>query len=168
MDERLKNYVIFATPFIFVFLYLTVVYFPLKNSIEKLATKKEKIYRDFQEIEPKLREIKAFNKSFLEIEKKLKNGKRIDIVSFIKVKAQKFGVNVKDLKVSVSDEKDNVERKTVALSFYETPFKSVKKLIWKLENSPYYLKAVFFQVSDMDENGLVSGKVVFNFYEETR
>ena len=164
LDER-ERFVIFLGVPVFIFLlYVILVYFPLKSMTNSFVEKERKLQEKVEKIKPSLEELIVLKKELDPVLRRVDNGKTLNLTTYVKSQAEKAGMNLKNLKVSTGKGIEGIEVKMVSVDFGETPLNKVTSLIYNLERSSYYFRCTGIEISDMDENGLVSGKVTFNFY----
>jgi general secretion pathway protein M len=164
LDER-ERFVIFLGVPVFIFLlYVILVYFPIKSMTDTFIEKEEKLREKVEKIKPSLEELTILRKELDPVLRKIDNGNAINLTTYVKSQVEKSGVNLKNLKVSTGKGIEGIEVRTVSVDFGETPLNKVSSLIYNLERNSYYFRCTGIEISDMDENGLVSGKVTFNFY----
>ncbi|ADY73966.1 hypothetical protein Dester_1334 [Desulfurobacterium thermolithotrophum DSM 11699] len=164
LDERERLVVLLGVPLFLCLLYMTFIFFPLKSMTDQYEKKEERIKEKIERIEPTLKELVILRSKIEPILKKVEKGSSLDLTSYTKSLAEKENINLKDLKISSGKSMKRIEIRTISITFGETSLNKITSFIYKLESSPYYLRCIDVKISDLDENGLTSGKLIFYFY----
>ncbi len=157
-DKRERTIVSIGIPIVLVIIYIAVVYLPIKLASFNYQSKLKNLRESSQSLSNKLSRINTLQWEIALASSKLKN---TNVAKFISNEATNNGIKLKDVKVSPGISYDGIASRRVEVSFKETPLDSIALMIYKVENSKYCIKATDIEISDKDEDGLVSGRVVF-------
>jgi len=163
ISERERRIILIGLPLVLLALYAVAVFAPLIGARESYQKKRELLQEKFRQIEPKVGELLELKRELSPVLRKVERGKNLDVASYIKTVARMTGAEVKSVKVLPGKIQNGVEVSTVSVEFKEVPLNKITRLAFKLETGSYYFKSDSLQISDYDENGLVSGKITFLF-----
>ncbi|SMP14013.1 hypothetical protein SAMN06265339_1240 [Desulfurobacterium pacificum] len=164
LDERQRLLILIAVPFAAVLLLFFLIDYPIVSAKSSCENKQLAFKRKVEKVKKSILEYETLKNLLTPVEIKAKAASQVDPSVFLKRKFEKLGVKVKNVKVADSNSWDGFSKLTLTVSFAESPLNSVARAIFEAENSRYYVKDSSIEISDEDGNGLVSGKVSFNFY----
>lgn len=168
LDERGRFVFFVGVPVLIFLLYVIFIYFPIKSMTNHFLEKETAIQEQAKKMKPTLRELVTLRNQLSIVLWRASNGKRLDLTTYMKSQVEKAGVNLKNLKVSTGESSNGIEVKRISVYFGETPLNGVTSLIYNVERSSYCFRCTGIKISDMDEDGLVSGSVTFNFYRRVK
>lgn len=164
LDEKKRTLVVILAPLVLAVLVLILLGYPLfsmkNNCMERHVAFKEKLER----LKASVLDYEKLKQSLIPVETKVKRASNVEPSVFLKNEFQKRGIKVKSIKVVNSSTWNGFKKLTLTVSFSEAPLNKVARAIFELENSRYYIKDSAIDISDEDGDGLVSGKVSFEFY----
>jgi len=163
LDERDRLIVLLGIPVVLFLVFVTFVLSPISSLEKEYSKKLKKLQERVEKVEPRVREFLVLKREVEPALRRVRNGKTLNVADYVKRVAQKYSIEVKNVKVSVGRVQEGIEVKTVTVGFADVSLNKLGRFIKSLESSPYYFKSTSIEISDMDENGLVSGKVTFNF-----
>ncbi len=160
LDERERSVIVLGIPLLLIILYISIVFVPLKTLESSYRSKLELALKETREISEMVYKFESLKEKVGEVERKIPSAS-FNPSGYLEKKAKALGINVKRVKVSSGRSMFNVSSETVSLSFSESSIDSIAKLIRDVEIGGYPFKAVSLDVKDLDDNGLVSGRVDF-------
>jgi general secretion pathway protein M len=164
LSDRDRLIVLLGVPGALFLAFITFVLSPLSSLEKEYLRKSQRLKERIEKLRPEVAEFIFLRQELEPVLRRVKRGKNLDVADYVKKRAQKYSLEVKDVKVSVGRQEEGIEVKTVTVSFSEVSLNRLSRFIRSLENSPYYFRSISLEISDMDENGLVSGKVTFNLF----
>ncbi|TCK04638.1 general secretion pathway protein M [Phorcysia thermohydrogeniphila] len=163
LNERDRLIVLIGTPVAIFLAFVTFVFSPISSLEREYLKRSQKLKERVEKLRPKALEFVSLKSEVEPALRRVRRGKNLNVADYVKKRAQTYSIEVKNVKVSVGRVQEGIEVKTVTVSFSEVSLNKLGRFIRSLESSPYYFKSTSLEISDMDENGLVSGKVTFNF-----
>ncbi|WP_456456153.1 type II secretion system protein GspM [Thermovibrio sp.] len=164
LSQRERLTLLLGVPLLVVILYFLVFLLPLLNETQDYLKRQELLLRNLENLKPQLKELLQLKEEISPVMDKLKRGKSLDVASYVKTVGRMVGLNVSSVKVAPASLQEGIEVDRVSVGFSEVPLNKVSMLIFKLENGSYYFKSDSISLSDYDQNGLVSGKVILYFF----
>ena len=163
LSERDRLVVLLGVPVALLLAFVVFVLSPISSLEEEYSKRLKRLRERVEKVELQVKELLTLKGEVEPALKRVKKGKDLNVADYVKKVAQKYSIEVKNVKVSAGRVQDGIEVKTVTVSFSEVSLNRLGRFIRSLEKSPYYFKSTSLEISDMDENGLVSGKVTLSF-----
>lgn len=164
LSERDRLVILLGIPVALLLAFVTFVLSPVASLEKEYLKKSQKLRERVEGIRPKVTELLSLKREVEPTLRRVRRGKGLDVADYVKKRARSYSLELKNVKVSVGRVEEGIEVKTVTVSFSEVSLNNLSRFIKSLEGSPYYFKSTSLEISDMDESGLVSGKVTFNFF----
>jgi len=168
ISERERRIILVGLPLVLLALYGTAVFAPLIGAKESYQRRLEHLMDKYQNLRPQVEELLKLREELSPVLKRVERGKSLDPVSYAKTVARMVGLELSGVKVMPGKVQNGIEVGTLSVEFKEVPLNGVVRLAFKLETGKYYFKSDGVQISDYDENGLVSGKITFLFARRAR
>ncbi len=164
LDKQQRTLALIVVPAGLVLILLFLVSYPLVSAKENCERKQLLFREKVNKIKRTVVEYEKLMVGLAPIKMKIKAAKQFDPSVFLKSRFQKLGVKVKSVKIVNSGSWNGFRKYALTVSFAESSLNNVARAVFEVENSKYYFKSSSIEISDEDGNGLVSGKVSFNFY----
>jgi len=163
ISDRERRIILVGLPLVLLALYATAVFAPLIGARESYQRKLERLKAKYLALQPQVEELLKLKEELSPLLEKVERGKSLDPVSYAKTVARMVGLELSGVKVMPGKVQNGIEVDTLSVEFKEVPLNKVVRLAFKLETGKYYFRSDGVQLSDYDENGLVSGKITFLF-----
>ncbi|WP_457677869.1 type II secretion system protein GspM [Thermovibrio sp.] len=164
ISARERRIILIGLPLLLGVLYLVLVLMPIIGAKEEYLEKRKRELEKIEKLEEKAKKVAYLKAKVEPILKKVERGRELDAVSFVKTVARMSGIELKKVKLLPGPQKEGIEVDRISVSFKESPLNRISLFIFRLENGSYYFRSDFVDISDYDQNGLVSGKITLLFF----